>query len=207
MDTKASYREINVENPQTGMKVASTALSVGMWLHVSGFLLNPLVPNETVLGLNLTPVPATDASNDLITYDGINSTEDRFVMPVANEMVYSGPTGTFAVGELVFQGATLQTATAVGLVIADNGTTTMSIVGQSGTFTTGTITGATSGATATFVSVTSVPTIGGPQRADIAADSISLDMSTLGFSSTLQFQITKVISPFQVEVAVRRLAL
>lgn len=207
MDTQVSYREINIENPQTGKKIASTTLPAGMWLHSSGFLLRPLAPAETVYGLNLTPVPATDATNNEITFDGINSTEDRFVMPVANTMIYSGLTGTFAVGELVFEGATLLTATAVGRVIFDNGSTTMSIVGQFGTFGAGTITGNTSGATATFVSITSVPTIGGPQRADIAADSISLDMNTLGFSADLQFQITRVISAFQVEVAVRRLAL
>ncbi len=207
MDTNVSYREINIENPQTVQKVASTALPAGMWLHVSGFLANPLAPSETVLGLNMTPVPATDASNDLITYDGINSTEDRWVMPVVNTLEYTGLTDTFEVGELVYQGATLQTATAVGVVIVDNGSSTMSVKGVSGVFGAGTITGNTSGATATFSSITSVPSIGGPQRADIAADSISLDMNTLGYSSDLQFQITKVISPTQVEVAVRRLAL
>ncbi len=204
MDTFVSYREINVENPQTGKKIASTALSVGMWLHSSGFLLRPLAPSETVLGLNLTPVPATDASNDLITYDGIDSTVDRFVMPVANTLTYTGLAGTFAVGEIV-NGSV---SGARAKIIADNGSTEMSIVALSGVFTAGdTITGETSGATATFSAVTSVPSVGGPQRADIAADSISLDMNTLGYSDTLQFQITKIISPTQVEVAVRRLAL
>ncbi len=204
MDTKISYREINVECPQTGMKVASTALPVGMWLHVSGFLLNPLVPGETVLGLNLTPVPATDATNDLITYDGINSTEDRFVMPVANTLIYGTLAGgTFAVGDVITGG----TSGAQAKVIADNGSTTMSIVAISGVFLPTETIDNGSGVTAIVSSVTSVPSIGGPQRADIAADSISLDMGSLGYSSDLQFQITKVISPTQVEVAVRRLAL
>ncbi len=201
---QASSRAINVENPQTGKKIASTALSVGMWLHSSGFLLRPLAPSETVYGLNLTPVPATDASNDLITFDGIDATVDRFIMPVANTLTYTGPSGAFTVGEVVV--GSVSNARAV--VIADNGSTEMSIVAISGVFTAGdTITGETSGETATFSSVTSVPSVGGPQRADIAADSISLDMGTLGYSDTLQFQITKVISATEVEVAVRRLAL
>ncbi len=83
--TIASQRNINVENPQTVPKIASTLLTVGMWLQYDGAgAAEPLAPSSPVLGLNLTPVPASDASNDLITYDGIDVTVDRWLMPVTS---------------------------------------------------------------------------------------------------------------------------
>ena len=206
MDTKVSYRSINIECPQIGPKTGSVALMLGEWLEYSSGLLAPLAPATPVVGLNLTPVPATSVTNDLITFDGVNSTEDRFVMPVANTLVYNTlAVSTFAVGELVFQGATLLTATAVGQVVADNGSTTMVISPVNGIFTTGSIKGATSGSTAVFASVTAIASTNIGASADIAADSISLDVSTIGTGT--QFVITQIISPTQVEVAVKLLAL
>ncbi len=204
METNVSYREINVENPQTGPKTPSTAYFPGMWLHYHTGLLAPLPPDVSVAGLNLTPVPATDASQALITFDGINSTEDRFVMPLANTLVYTGLTGTFVVGEIVIG----STSGARGKVIADNGSTTMVIQGLTGVFVPGeTITGQTSGATATVSTITAIAQTDIGKRAMIAADFTSLDVFTISFASNNQFVITKVISAFQVEVAVRRLAL
>lgn len=83
--TRAS-RNINVENPQTAPKIASVAMEVGIWLEYDGAgAVQPLAPTDPVVGLNLCPIYSTDpdfASNKLITYDGINVTEDRFLMPV-----------------------------------------------------------------------------------------------------------------------------
>src|ERR1035437_7537355 len=172
MDTKISYREINIENCQTGPKTASTAFFPGEWLGTASGLLAPLLPTVPVVGLNYQLVPVTDTTTKLITFDGVNSTEDRFVMPVANTMAYNTlAVSTCAVGELVYQGATLLTATSVGQVIADNGSTTMVIAFVSGVpFTTGGIVGVTSGSTAIFASVTAVAATDLYVLGDIAAD-------------------------------------
>lgn len=84
-----SQRQINVENPQTGPKVASVALPVGMWLEYNaGGTLQPLTPNTGIIaGLNLSPIAATDpdyASNKFITFDGVDDVVDRWLMPVTN---------------------------------------------------------------------------------------------------------------------------
>ncbi len=83
-----SLRNINIENPQTGPKLASTDFAVGMWLEWdgSGFL-QPLGGGNVVEGLCLVPITAQDpdyASTKAITYDGIDDTVDRFLMPVTN---------------------------------------------------------------------------------------------------------------------------
>ena len=65
-------------------------------------------------------------------------------------ITYSGLTGTFSVGETVTGG----TSGATGIVVQDDGATTMTIKTLDGTFVAAeTITGGTSGATATFVSI------------------------------------------------------
>lgn len=88
MAVAKTQRNINIENPQTGPKVASTALPVGMWLEYSGGFLQPLTPSTGIVaGLNLCPIASTDtdyASNKLITYDGIDDVVDRWLMPVTN---------------------------------------------------------------------------------------------------------------------------
>ncbi len=83
MNPTASARNLNVENPQTAPKVASTLYTIGMWLEYDGSgAVQPLTPTTPVVGLNLTPVPVTSTTTDLITYDGIDVSADRFLMPV-----------------------------------------------------------------------------------------------------------------------------
>lgn len=83
-----STRNINVEQPNTGPKKASTALPVGMWLEYASGFLQPLTASTGVVaGLNLCPIASTDtdyASTKLITYDGVNDEVDRWLMPVTN---------------------------------------------------------------------------------------------------------------------------
>lgn len=83
-----SERHINVENPQTGPKKASTDLPVGMWLEYASGVLQPLTPGTGVIeGLNLSPIASTDpdyASNKDITYDGVDDVVDRWLMPVTS---------------------------------------------------------------------------------------------------------------------------
>lgn len=92
-----SQRNINVENPQTGPKVASTELPVGMWLEYSGGFLQPLTPGTGIIeGLNLSPIASTDtdyASNKAITYDGVDDVVDRWLMPVTNGTASSSDIG------------------------------------------------------------------------------------------------------------------
>lgn len=202
METNVSYREINIENSQTGPKTASTLFFVGEWLKYASGKLAPLTPTVAVVGLNLTPVPASSATTDLITFDGINTTEDRFVMPLVNTLVYTGLTGTFAAGETVTGG----TSGAKGKIVSDNGTTTMHIQGISGVFTVGeTITGGTSGATGVVSTITAIAATDIGRSADIAGDFTSLEVGNLGTGT--QFKVTKIISAFQVEVAVVLLSL
>lgn len=93
--TNASQRNINVENPQVAAKASSTAFDLGMWLEYDGSgHIQPLAATDKVVGLCLTSVPVTDATNALITYDGINSTEDRFLMPVTTGTATSSMIGS-----------------------------------------------------------------------------------------------------------------
>lgn len=94
-----STRNINVENPQTVPKKASTALAVGVWLEYDGAggaqLLEP--GSHAILGLNLSPIAATDpdySSTKLITYDGVVDTTDRFLMPVTTGTALSSMVGS-----------------------------------------------------------------------------------------------------------------
>lgn len=85
-----TIRSINIENPQTAPKAASTVLAAGIWLGYNGS--GQVVPlgvgaGNPIVGLNLSPIAATDpdyASTKLITYDGIAQSTDRFEMPVTN---------------------------------------------------------------------------------------------------------------------------
>lgn len=202
METNISYREINVEAPQTGPKTASTAFFVGEWLQYTTGKLAPLAPATAVVGLNLTPVPASSATTDLITFDGINSTEDRFVMPLANTLTYTVTSGVFQVGDIV----TGSVSGAVGKVVKYTATTHIVITAISGVFQSGdVITGSISGAVGGVTAVTAIAATNIGQTADIAADSTSLDVVTIG--SGTQFKITKIISATQVEVAVVLLSL
>ncbi len=202
MDTTVSYREINVENCQTGPKTDSVLFFPGEWLMYDSGLLAPLTPTDKVVGLCLTSVPASDATNDLITFDGVNSTEDRFVMPVANTITYTVTSGVFAVGDVV----TGSTSGAKAKVIKYTATTHIVVVAISGVFAVGeTITGATSGAVGVVSALTAVAAADIGQTADISADFTSLDVATVG--SGTQFVITQIISATLVEVAVVLLAL
>lgn len=113
---KAS-RAINVENPQTAPKVASTPMAVGIFLEYDGAgAVQPLTPTSEVVGLNLCPIAATDpdyASNKLITYDGINQSEDRFQMPVT--------TGT-ALASMIGSPFDIDAAVSYGLDVSAPGT-------------------------------------------------------------------------------------
>lgn len=220
MSIKYAYRNINIENPQTQPKKATTLLTVGMWLQffVSGStgFLQPLVGNTTlgtqntstqgaVEGLNMSPVPSTDASNDPITYDGIVDTTDRWIMPVVptDIIAYGSLSGTFTAGELITGG----TSGATARISTDNASNSMVINTITGTFVVGeTITGGTSAATAVIstVGVNNLPNavlfLGSKQNA--GPDSISLDGAVAG----TQFQVTKIIGGTtafpQVEVRV-----
>ena len=112
MDTEVTYRELGIENSQTGPKTASVAFVIGEWLEYASGFLAPLAPATPVVGLNLTPVPATDATNDLITFDGVNSTEDRFVMPVNGTIV--NPVKAVGSGADVFSDSISLDATTIG---------------------------------------------------------------------------------------------
>ena len=202
MEPLYSYRALGIENPQTGPKTASTLFQAGEWLEYSSGLLLPLAPATGVVGLNLTPVPSTDATTNLITFDGINSTEDRFTMPLANKITYTVVTGVFQVGDIVTGG----TSGAKGKVVKYTATTHIWVVAYSGVFSVGeTITGSVSTATGTVGAVTAIASSNIGQSADIAGDSISLDVDNIG--SGTQFTITKVISSTRVEVAVTKLLL
>jgi hypothetical protein len=202
MDNSVSYRSINVENPQTAPKTASTAFFNGEWLKYASGKLAPLTPTVAVVGLCLTKVPVTDATTSEITYDGISSSDDRWTMPVANTLVYTVTSGVFQVGDIV----TGSTSGAKAKVIKYTATTTIVIVAISGVFTPGeTITGSVSGALGVVSSVTVATTATNlGQKADIAADFTSLDVATIG--SGTQFVITRIMSATQVEVAVVLLA-
>jgi hypothetical protein len=112
MDTKVSYRNLGIENPQNGPKTASTAFILGEWLQFTSGLLAPLAPATAIVGLNLTPVLATDATTDLITFDGINSTEDRFVMPVNGTIV--NPVTAVGSGADIYSDSISLDATTIG---------------------------------------------------------------------------------------------
>ncbi|HZI71617.1 MAG TPA: hypothetical protein VFD60_10715, partial [Nitrososphaeraceae archaeon] len=75
---------------------------------------------------------------------------EEYAIYTATNIVYTGLTGTFSVGETVTGG----TSGATGVIVADNGTTEMSLDSISGTFVAAeTITGGTSGATATVSTI------------------------------------------------------
>lgn len=201
-----AYRNINIENPQTQPKKASTLMTVGMWLQffVSGALgfLEPLVGNTTlgtvggsvgtVEGLNLSPALASDATNSPIGYDGIVDTTDRWIMPVVptDLITYGTLSGTFTAGETVTGGTSGATAK-IGVV---NGSTSLVVNTIVGTFVAGeTITGGSSSATAvvTTAAINTLPNtvlfLGA--KFNVGPDSISLDGSVAG----TQFQVTKII--------------
>lgn len=202
MYTKISHRSINIENMQTGPKTASTAFFLGEWLQYTSGLLAPLTPATAVVGLNLTPVPVTDATTALITFDGINATEDRFNMPLANTITYTVTSGVFQVGDIV----TGATSGATGKVIKYTATTHIVIQPIAGIFVVGeNITGSISAAVGVVTAVNAIASTNIGQTADIAADFTSLDVATIGTGT--QFKITKIISPTLVEVAVVLLSL
>lgn len=199
MDTKVSYREIDIENSQNGPKTASTVFFVGEWLQYTSGLLAPLTPATPIVGLNLTPVVSTEVgftNTALITFDGVNSTEDRFIMPVATTIAYGTLVGVFTAGEIVLD----TTSGAKAVILTDNGATSMVVQIVSGTiFATDNLVGQTSGATAVVGSVTGVVATNLGVAADIFSDSTSLDATTIGTGT--QFVITQIISLGQVEVA------
>lgn len=201
METNVSFREINVENPQTAPKTASLLFFVGEWLQYTTGKLAALTPATPVVGLNLTPVPASSTTTDLITFDGINSTEDRFVCPVVNTITVGLITGVFVVGELVIGG----TSGAIGKIVS-LAPGIVRVQAISGTFVAlETITGQTSGATAPVIGTTSLASTDIGRLVDVASDSTSMDVFTIG--SGTQFKITKIISQTLVEVAVILLSL
>lgn len=203
MQTNVSYREINVENPQTGPKTASTLFFVGEWLQYTSGKLAPLTPATKVVGLNLTPVPVTDATTNLITFDGINTTEDRFVMPLANTITYTVTSGVFAVGDII----TGSTSGAKAKVIKYTATTHITIVAISGLLVSGEVITATtgSGAVGSITGITAIAATNLGQTGDIAADFTSLDVANIGTGT--QFVVTQIISANLVEVGVVLLAL
>lgn len=219
MSTKYAYRNALIEQPQVQPKKPSTLFSLGMWIQFAlggNAYIEPLIGNTTlgtqntstqgfVEGLGITPVPATDATSALITYDGIDDTVDRFVMPVipTDTIVYGTLSGTFDAGETI----TGETSGATAKISTDNGTTTMVVNTIVGTFIAGeTITGTTSSATAviTTVGINTLPNavLYNGSKHNVGPDSISLDGSVAG----TQFQVTKVIGGTtafpQVEVRV-----
>lgn len=207
MATK-SERNILIENPQSGPKVASVALPVGMWLEYIGGFLNPLTPATGIIeGLNLTPIASTDtdyASNKEITYDTVDDVVDRFLMPVTNGSaglivgqkfnVYTDSFGlnvanptlvynTLAVSSFA-AGHVVQVTSAAGLgstatVVTDNGSTTM-------TFKNPTIIGTGFAVGATLLDLTS------------GATAVVGTAPVIG----VQFEVTRVLSTTLVEVKV-----
>ena len=207
-----SSRAIMVENPQTFPKIASVVMAVGIWL---GFdfagAVKPLLPGAQVVGLNLSPIAATDtdyASNKPITYDSIADRVDRWLMPVTNGTLLTSMVGS------VFNVFT----DFYGLNVGAYSTLTYNTLAVS-TFAVGhTITGGTSGATGVITVVNTLPN--GSQQLVFtvtAGTFVSGETITDGTSSATakiltvftggtQFRVTKFISATLAEVEVVLLA-
>lgn len=205
MDTKVSYRNLNIEQPQTQPKVASTGYVLGMWIQFDGAgHVEPLVGNTTigtangsagaVEGLCSQFIPSTDTTNALLSYDGIDDTVDRWVMPViASETItFTVGSGTFTAGETITGGTSGATA-----IISNTTAGVLVVHSVVGTFVVGeTIaSGGTNGVILT-IAVSASPIAGSIYNA--GPDSITLDSSVIG----TQFQVTRVISATLVEVRV-----
>ncbi len=182
-------------------KEASTTMQNGGFLTLTGGYALPATPGDPLLGVGQEDVLASDvdfASHRLIAYQTAYNNYFNIRVLQGIILTYGSLTGTFQVGEIV----TATTSGATGVVLYDNGTNSMIVQVLSGTFTNGvdTITGGTSGATATTsAAAATVPAdqtmVGSPF--DLLTPE-TLDVSGAGS----QVEITKFISPSQVEIKV-----
>lgn len=209
-----SKRSINIENPQTQPKKASTTYLVGEWIQFElggNADVIPLVGNTTlgtqntstqgfVEGLCIQPWLSSDTSTSPVSYDGIVDTTDRFTMPVVptNILTFTGGSGTFTAGETITggtSGATAKISTISGSTLVINTIIGTFLVGE-------TITGGSSAATGVVATnvVNALPNavIYNGSKHNVGPDHISLDGSVAG----TQFQVTKIMNNTEVEVRV-----
>lgn len=205
MPVLKAERSIQIENPNTIPKVASVALSVGMWLQTNGAgQATQLAPGNAIEGLNQTPIASTDvdfSSTKLILYDGVADTADRFIMPITNGVAANAVVG--ARYNVFTDGFGLDVSTYNTLVY-----NTLAV----GVFAAGhTVTGGTSGATGTIAYLANnntliiVPVTGTFVAGELITDgtsSATARILTYTVGGT-QFEVTKpAASNSRVEVKV-----
>jgi hypothetical protein len=81
------------------LAVASTVFNIGYWVMSNGSgAFTPLTPTNKIVGLCLENIASTDAnyaSTKLISVDTVDSTIDRFIMPVATGTASAANVGLF----------------------------------------------------------------------------------------------------------------
>lgn len=161
--------------------------------------INPDCNNPLVGGLEVTVYLMNKGDVVGYTPDPTNALiVSAFTMAAEQLITYSGLTGTFAVGEIV-KDATLAK---VGVVLSDNGSTTMLVRNTASTFTgSDVLTGQTSGAVATVSSVTATTAKAYKYEGIKTSQEAKLTLAKGKYNSNFDHEISLVV--FNVDPATK----